>query len=58
MLKIFPIDFIRQAFEQKLLIEHNNNQELFGGKDQVNIFSFYEQLKSQDEVDRFASESC
>ena len=53
MLKIFPIDFIRQAFEQKLLVEHNNNQELFGGKDQVNIFSFYEQLKSQDEVDRF-----
>lgn len=53
MLKIFPIDFIRQAFEQKLLKEHNNNQELFGGKDQVNIFSFYEQLKSQDEVDRF-----
>ena len=53
MLKIFPIDFIRQAFEQKLLEEHNKNQELFGGKDQVNIFSFYEQLKSQDEVDRF-----
>jgi len=53
MLKIFPIDFIRQAFEQKLLKEHNNNQELFGGKDQVNIFSFYEQLKNQDEVDRF-----
>ena len=53
MLKIFPIDFIRQAFEQKLLEEHNKDQELFGGKDQVNIFSFYEQLKSQDEVDRF-----
>ena len=53
MLKIFPIDFIRQAFEQKLLKEHNDNQELFGGKDQVNIFSFYEQLKNQDEVDRF-----
>lgn len=53
MLKIFPIDFIRQAFEQKLLEEHNKNQELFGGKDQVNIFSFYEQLKNQDEVDRF-----
>lgn len=53
MLKIFPIDFIRQAFEQKLLKEHNDNQEFFGGKDQVNIFSFYEQLKNQDEVDRF-----
>ena len=53
MLKIFPIDFIRQALEQKLLEEHNKDQELFGGKNQVNIFSFYEQLKSQDEVDRF-----
>ena len=53
MLKIFPIDFIRQAFEQTLLKEHNDNQEFFGGKDQVNISSFYEQLKNQDEVDRF-----
>ena len=53
MLKIFPIDFIRQAFEQKLLEEHNNNLEFFGSKNQVAIASFYEQLKSQDEVDRF-----
>lgn len=53
MLKVFPIDFIRQAFEQKLLEEHNRDLELFGGKEQVNIFSFYEQLKSQEEVDRF-----
>ena len=53
MLKTFPIDFIRQIFEQKLFEEHQKNPELFGGKNQVNIFSFYEQLKTQDEVNRF-----
>ena len=53
MIKGFPIDFIRQALEQKLLEQHIKNVNLFGGKNQVNILSFYEQLKSQDEVDRF-----
>ena len=53
MLKCFPLDFIRPAFEQKLFEEHQKNVHYFGGKDQINIFSFYEQLKGQDEVDRF-----
>lgn len=53
MLKTFPIDFVRQILEQKLLEEHITNVNLFGGKEQVAITSFYEQLKSQDEVDRF-----
>lgn len=53
MLKIFPIDFIRQILEQTLYKEHLNNEYFFGGYDQVNIASFYEQLKGQDEVDRF-----
>lgn len=53
MLKTFPIDFIRQALEQKLYEEHLKDVHLFGGKNQVNILSFYEQLKSQEEVDRF-----
>lgn len=53
MLKVFPIDFIRQVLEQKLLQEHMANPNFFGGNNQVNILSFYEQLKSQDEVDRF-----
>lgn len=53
MLKTFPIDFVRQILEQKLLEEHINNVNYFGGKEQVAITSFYEQLKSQDEVDRF-----
>ena len=53
MLKMFPIDAVRQALEQKLLEEHLRDVTLFGGKNQVNILSFYEQLKSQNEVDRF-----
>lgn len=53
MLKTFPIEFIRQAIEQTLEIAHNNNTNLFGGNEQVKITSFYEQLKNQDEVDRF-----
>ena len=53
MLKSFPIDFIRQTLEQKLFEEHIKDPNLFGGKKQVAIKSFYEQLKSQTEVDRF-----
>ena len=53
MLKTFPIEFLRQIFEQELFIEHIKNVNYFGGKNQVSILSFYEQLKSQDEVDRF-----
>lgn len=53
MLKTFPIEFIRQAIEQTLAIAHKDNVNFFGGKEQVKITSFYEQLKNQEEVDRF-----
>ena len=53
MLKTFPIDFIRQILEQKLFMEHLKDENLFGGKDQMSLISFYEQLQSQAEVDRF-----
>ena len=53
MLKIFAIDFVRQALEQTMFEEHLKDINLYGGKDQVSILSFYEQLKSQDEVNRF-----
>lgn len=53
MLKCFPIDFIRQILEQRLAEEHIKNVNYYGGKEQVAITSFYEQLKSQDEVNRF-----
>ena len=53
MIHGFPIDFIRQALEQTLLEQHKSNPDLFGGKDQVNIFSLYEQLAKGDDVDRY-----
>lgn len=52
--KAFPIDFVRQVLEQTLFEEHaNSNNKYFGGKDQVNILSFYEQLQKDEEVDRY-----
>lgn len=53
MLKVFPVDFVRQILEQQLYINHLSNVNLFGGTNQVNLISFYEQLKSEEEVDRF-----
>lgn len=53
-MKVFPIDFIRQIIEQTLDEEHQKYpKKYFGGKNQVNLFSFYEQLQKDDEVDRF-----
>lgn len=54
MLKSFPIDFIRQVIEQTLLeekIKYPNS--FFGGSNEVKLFSFYEQLQKDDEVDRY-----
>jgi hypothetical protein len=54
MLKNFPIDFVRQIIEQGLLEEHiKNPSKYFGGKNQVNLMSFYEQLQKEDEVNRY-----
>lgn len=49
----FPIDFVRQVIEQTLLEEHIKNNRFFGGENQVNLFSFYEQLEKEDEVNRY-----
>lgn len=53
MLKTFPINFIQQILLQTLYEEHQKNNHYFGGKDQINISSFYEQLRNDDEMDRF-----
>ena len=53
MLKTFPLDFIRQLLEQTLFEEHEKNVHYFGGPNQINIFSYYEQLENPDEVNRF-----
>lgn len=53
-MKTFPIDFVRQVIEQTLEEEHiKEPKKYFGGKQQVNLFSFYEQLQKEDEVNRY-----
>lgn len=51
--KAFYLDYVRQVIEQTLLEEHIKNPNLVGGKNQLNLFSFYEQLEEKEEVDRY-----
>ena len=53
MIKGFPIEFVRQIIVQTLYEEKQKNNNLFGGDNEITIHSFYEQLKSREEVDRF-----
>lgn len=53
MVKAFPIDFIRQVIIQGLFQEKVKNNLLVGGDNEVNLFSFYEQLQGGADVDRF-----
>ena len=54
MENVFPIDFVRQVLEQTLYEQHfDSNGKYYGGSNQVNLFSFYEQLQKEDEVDRY-----
>ena len=53
-MKAFPIDFVRQTLEQTLLEEHLKNPgEYAGGDSQISIKSFYEQVQTREQVDRF-----
>ena len=52
-MKTLALDFVRQAIEQTLEQEHLKNSKYFGGKNQVNLMSFYEQLVEDYEVDRY-----
>ena len=56
MIKTFPINFVQAALEQTLLMAHISNPDFFGGKKQISLSSFYQQLKNQDEVDRFVEQ--
>lgn len=53
MIHDFPLNFVKQALEQTLLKKHIENLNYFGGRNQIELFTFFEQLKNQDEVDRF-----
>ena len=52
-MKTVAIEFVRQVLEQTLYEEHLKNSSYCGGKDQVGLFSFYEQLLEGEEIDRF-----
>jgi len=51
--KNMPIDFVREIIEKELLYAHLEDDKYIGGKNQINLFSFYEQVKNQDEVNRY-----
>lgn len=51
MLKAFPIDFVRAVFENQFR-KNSTNTELFNNED-ISLFSFYEHLSTQEEVDRY-----
>ena len=54
MIRAFPLDYVRQTIKQTLEFEHiANPNKYFGGDDQVNLFSFYEQLAKEDEINRY-----
>ena len=53
MIKAFPIDFITQTLNKVFLEEHIKEPYFFGGEEQVKLVSFYEQVRSNNEVDRF-----
>lgn len=53
MIKAVPIEFLRQVIEQTLFEEHLKNQNLFGGENQIRFATFYEQLKNDNELERF-----
>ena len=53
-MKAFPIDFVRKVFEQTLTEQNMlEPSKYIGGENQVALFSFYEQLQNQDEVNRY-----
>lgn len=53
MIKSFPIEFVRQILVQTLYEQNLKDTHFIGGDNQIRISSFYEQLKTQEEVDRF-----
>lgn len=53
MNRAFPVDFVRQTIEQTLLENHLVDPHYIGGENQVSLFSFYEQLVKDEEVNRY-----
>ena len=53
-MKTMSIDYVRQVIEQTMFEEYlKNPSRYFGGENEVNLMSFYEQLVEDYEVNRF-----
>lgn len=51
--KSFAIDFIREIIYRELELKHLEDSTYIGGENDVSLFSFYEQLKNQEQVNRY-----
>lgn len=57
MIKGFPIDYVRQVIEQTMLEEKiKEPKKYFGGDREVRLFSFYEQMATEEEVNRYVED--
>ena len=53
MIKVFQIDFVRAIFEWQLQNNYKTNQNDNFSKDDVALFSFYEHLVNNEEINRY-----
>lgn len=53
IIKSFAIDFIREIIYRELELKHLEDDTYIGGENDISLFSFYEQLKNQDQVNRY-----
>lgn len=53
MIKNYPIEFVRQIIVQRLFMNKGDDPNLIGGDKDVNLMSFFEQVKTQEELDRY-----
>lgn len=53
MIKTFQIDFVRQLLESTLDSIADENSSLYYSASDISIFSFYEHLQTEEEVDRY-----
>ena len=47
MINVFPIEFVRKILLKQLLMNHISDSYNVGGDNLINIFSFYEQLRTE-----------
>lgn len=53
MTKNYAIEFVKQIIVQTFFRNKENDHTLIGGDKEVNLISFFEQVRTQEEVDRY-----